>query len=749
MEKKCSNMRARISYICLVIILAMLYACLAYEVNASGSMVTLKKESGRLQGVSVSRPYVNETAVTPEKIGAVKKSLKKKIYSEKTAVKAKKYLPIVTIVVGFSGLDYGKDKDWSSQMTQGSSSMARYYSDMSLGAFSYAPVTESSECGIDGNSNTKNKANDGVIHVTIDQKHDNWCFEDRDEASMIAHEKTFVQAIKKAVERSDSFIDYSKYDLNNNNKIDSEELAVNFVFAGYEAATSPDYKYGESNYSWALSTSLDEYKEDGINETVSADGVRFDECVVLAEKEEDGDSLHYQTMGSFAHENGHLLGLPDLYDTDYYDGEWAGYDVGKYSLMASGNYGVDRNGDQCPYSLDIWSRYYLGWVKPAEINTNGTYNVDWNAESFRFLKINTKNKDEYYLLENRQFAKWDAGMKYDRDVTESNGGIMLWHIDGKVLKKYMNYNSINCTDHRPGVMPVFIEKDRTKDTLIGDRIKKGAVFFDKARWNNKYKKNLGNCMRLFAYGAGSNADRKDNRNYEDLRLTFLDDNASKMRIRFNKNKSFSSVAARIVKCKGRRELDGSSFSPLNLVSKKQTTKSITLNWNKAAGAKKYAVYGTLYGNGRKMNKLCDVSGNKVTVAKIAGKKIRKGKYYKFCVAALDQDDCYLTASRMIYAASKGGKWKNPVKMTIKKKTGKRAKAIRTITLKRGKTVKIKARISNSKKIRKFRSPVFISENAGIASVSSNGQLKAKKTGACYIRVYAQNGLSKAVKAIVK
>ena len=44
MEKKCSNMRARISYICLVIILAMLYACLAYEVNASGSMVTLKKE---------------------------------------------------------------------------------------------------------------------------------------------------------------------------------------------------------------------------------------------------------------------------------------------------------------------------------------------------------------------------------------------------------------------------------------------------------------------------------------------------------------------------------------------------------------------------------------------------------------------------------------------------------------------------------------------------------------------------------
>ncbi|WP_405017984.1 immune inhibitor A domain-containing protein [Kitasatospora sp. NBC_00070] len=88
-------------------------------------------------------------------------------------------------------------------------------------------------------------------------------------------------------------------------------------------------------------------------------------------------------LGVFAHEFGHDLGLPDLYDTS---GSGIDNSVGFWSLMSSGSWlGTGKNaiGDK-PADLDAWSKLQLGWLKyekgaagkysahllgPAEYNT--------------------------------------------------------------------------------------------------------------------------------------------------------------------------------------------------------------------------------------------------------------------------------------------------------------------------------------------------------------------------------------------
>ncbi|MGA5704019.1 immune inhibitor A domain-containing protein [Peterkaempfera bronchialis] len=65
-------------------------------------------------------------------------------------------------------------------------------------------------------------------------------------------------------------------------------------------------------------------------------------------------------LGVFAHEYGHDLGLPDLYDTQGPQDN----SVGFWSLMSSGSWlgdGKDSIGDK-PNDLDVWSKLQLGWL---------------------------------------------------------------------------------------------------------------------------------------------------------------------------------------------------------------------------------------------------------------------------------------------------------------------------------------------------------------------------------------------------
>ena len=78
-----------------------------------------------------------------------------------------------------------------------------------------------------------------------------------------------------------------------------------------------------------------------------------------------------------------------------------------------------------------------------------------------------------------------------------------------------------------------------------------------------------------------------------------------------------------------------------------------------------------------------------------------------------------------------------------------------VTLKKGKTSTIKAKVTkvkkNKKYMPKYHAPRFryYSSNTKIATVSTSGKIKAKKKGTCSIYVIAQNGAYKKITVKVK
>lgn len=130
-------------------------------------------------------------------------------------------------------------------------------------------------------------------------------------------------------------------------------------------------------------------------------------------------------MGVFAHEYGHALGLPDLYDYGY-DSQG----VGDWSLMASGSWnGLSRSGDR-PAQLEAWSKYRLGWVTPTQVTSTTPLGVTLYpstqyADVYQFLNGNAlTGTGEYFLLENRQKSGFDAALPA--------AGLLVWHVDEAV-----------------------------------------------------------------------------------------------------------------------------------------------------------------------------------------------------------------------------------------------------------------------------------------------------------------------------
>ena len=183
-----------------------------------------------------------------------------------------------------------------------------------------------------------------------------------------------------------------------------------------------------------------------------------------------------------AHELGHYLGLPDLYDVNYtsYDPDatvdqfpWLAYDVGEISLMAGGSWGnyIADSGETVfvPVSFDPYCLEQLGYIEPVEVAADGTYDVStlWSDEGYRCLRVPTSTEGEYYLVENRQYESFDRGLtssyraerhKDKPQYYNETGGVVIWHIDqgivdarGTTADDPLLGNTVNTVDHRPGV----------------------------------------------------------------------------------------------------------------------------------------------------------------------------------------------------------------------------------------------------------------------------------------------------------
>ena len=190
---------------------------------------------------------------------------------------------------------------------------------------------------------------------------------------------------------------------------------------------------------------------------------------------------------------------------------------------------------------------------------------------------------------------------------------------------------------------------------------------------------------------------------------------------------------------------GSSFGLLQLKAAKTTKNSIKLTWKKAPGAKKYIIYANACGKGKKYQKLTTATGTSKTIKKVAGAKLKKGKYYKFLMIAVDANNKVISTSTTVHVATLGGKVGNDKKVMTKAKKNK-------ATVKVKKTFKLAAKTlpANKKlKVKKHRTISYETSNAKVATVSKKGIIKGVKKGKCKIYAYAQNGVCVTIKVTVK
>ncbi len=132
------------------------------------------------------------------------------------------------------------------------------------------------------------------------------------------------------------------------------------------------------------------------------------------------DSTAIMPIGTAAHELGHILALPDLYDTG---GQTEG--IGQWGLMSSGNYTKPES----PSRYEAWSLEQMGWVTIRPLTTNGTYSLGPapTADTAFLVDVQGTNlRNEYFLIENRQAVLSDSALIRIHD----GGGLLVWHIDG-------------------------------------------------------------------------------------------------------------------------------------------------------------------------------------------------------------------------------------------------------------------------------------------------------------------------------
>jgi len=124
-------------------------------------------------------------------------------------------------------------------------------------------------------------------------------------------------------------------------------------------------------------------------------------------------------IGVFAHEFGHIFGIPDLYDTD---GSSEG--LGNWCLMAGGAWGGNGSSPYTPVHMSAWVKKELGWVTPINItsyqNLLSVPNAEENPTVYRMWR-DALITPQYFLIENRQ--------KIGFDVNIYDSGFLIYHVD--------------------------------------------------------------------------------------------------------------------------------------------------------------------------------------------------------------------------------------------------------------------------------------------------------------------------------
>ena len=131
---------------------------------------------------------------------------------------------------------------------------------------------------------------------------------------------------------------------------------------------------------------------------------------------DDGKTI--DGIGTFAHEFGHCLGLPDFYDT----GNGNHYGMGDWDIMCMGCY---NNDGFTPPGYSAYEKVFMGWIdyikpQPGTYYTLPVFNQKQQSTDKALCITSDLNENEYFVMEYRKRQGWDRYMPGD--------GIMITHV---------------------------------------------------------------------------------------------------------------------------------------------------------------------------------------------------------------------------------------------------------------------------------------------------------------------------------
>ncbi|MDE7413090.1 MAG: M6 family metalloprotease domain-containing protein [Muribaculaceae bacterium] len=228
------------------------------------------------------------------------------------------------------------------------------------------------------------------------------------------------EMVVEACEAIDGDVDFSEYDRDHDGIIDN----VYIFYAGPGAATGGD----PSDCIWQHASDVELLS----GKQYLFDGLRLNHYACSNEYRDVRDAATGVTtrltegIGTVCHEFSHVLGLPDLYDVYYYGNP----SPGLWDVMDTG---CHLNQSRTPAAYSALDRMLLGWLEPETIG-NAPLTLSLPAISAnKAYMIPTNDEHEFFLLENRQNAGWDAVLP--------GHGMIVWRINYQ--QDYWDKNQVN------------------------------------------------------------------------------------------------------------------------------------------------------------------------------------------------------------------------------------------------------------------------------------------------------------------
>ena len=236
--------------------------------------------------------------------------------------------------------------------------------------------------------------------------------------------------VKEACELVDDSVDFSLYDNNDDGYVDF----VYVIYAGYGEADG-----GGANTIWPHAW----YLYSAAGRRCELDGKIID--LYACGNELDFYSKNHTGIGTFCHEFSHVLGLPDLYDTEQTHKQKT---LGMWSILDYGPYNNDGN---TPPMYSAYERFFMGWLTPRlitepenivleELNSSQTALLVTTTDQHNLIG-NDPNPTKFYMLENRQQEGWDEYLP--------GHGLMLTYVQYSYNKWLQN--TVNNTAKSMGI----------------------------------------------------------------------------------------------------------------------------------------------------------------------------------------------------------------------------------------------------------------------------------------------------------